>query len=344
MATEPEETPTDSAPEPEPKVSHKSVIGVASLLILLGIASIRPEEEHPSWTRELPGRVDPPLETPESPAGEALLSGTVLGSTGYPVSDALVSTGTGELPAWEYTDVDGHFALEGLPAGEVVVHVIGDGHEPQDFSLASTSSGETLQLTTPLSAAPSLPELERVDVKGVVTPPRPDWGLEGYELWLEPMSPPHELGAPLASRATVQADRSVSFEGLIAGRYRAALLPPWAQTGTWPNLLDPDSPLISVGLSENSQLELVMIAGEIKGTVIDEQGKLVARALVGVHPAGQPNRLWRPTRTDDHGHFELSDLPVGTYRLYAYAGDMKVEHLIQVPGSSTLQVDLSLRQ
>jgi hypothetical protein len=35
---------------------------------------------------------------------------------------------------------------------------------------------------------------------------------------------------------------------------------------------------------------------------------------------------------------------VGNYVLHAHAGELSVEHVIQMPGSSTLKVDLSLRR
>lgn len=346
MVTEHEGTPESAPPKSDPKISYKSVIGVAFLLLLVVIASVRPEEDQPPWTRELPGRIDPPLETPLSLVGPVTFAGVVLGDKEIPVGGALVMTGSGELLAWDYTDDNGRFALDGLPASEILVRVIGDGHEPEDFTIVDPRSESVwrLQLTTPLPETPSLPELEYVDITGIVTAPRKDWVIVGYELLLKPMSPPQEFGAPLASRSTIQADRSVSFSGLIAGRYHAALLPPWAPMGTWPNLLDPETPVVVVGSSEESHLEFKMVAGEIEGTVIDDRGKLVAQALVGVHPEGESNQVWPPARTDEHGHFVLRDIPVGEYVLHAHAGLQSVEHVIQMTGPLTLQVDLSLRR
>ena len=344
MVTEHKGTPESAPPKSGSAISRKSVVGVAVLVLVIVIASVRPEEERPTWARGLLGQIDPPLETPVSPAGQETFAGVVLGSAGHPVGDALVMTGSGALLTWDYTDADGRFALNGIPAGEIVVHVIGDGHETQNFSRSGPPFEGRLELSTPLPEPPSLPELEYVDITGVITAEYKDWGVEGYELWLEPLGPAHEFGAPITSRATIQADRSVSFEDLIAGRYRAALLPPWAQTGTWPNLMKRGTPVIAVGLAEATHIEFVMIAGEIEGTIIDEDGRLVAQALVTVHPEGKPNQLWPPARTDEHGHFILTDVPVGDYVLQAHAGGLLVKHIITMPGSSTLQVDLSLHK
>ena len=255
-----------------------------------------------------------------------------------------MTSGSGALLAWDYSDTDGRFTLAGLPEGEVNLRVIGDGHHPEDFIVSSATPSLELELSDAFPASPSLPELVEVDVTAEVSSPRSRWGVEGYELWLEPLSAAHELGAPVARRAQVKADRSVSLDGLLAGRYRAALLPPWAEAGTWPNLLDPETPILSIGLSEVDHVELKMVAGEIEGTVIDDGGKLVAKAIVAVHPKEHPDRVWPQTRTDERGHFSLKDLPVGTYVLHAHAGALSVEHLIQMPGSSTLKVDLSLRR
>lgn len=344
METETEASTREPSKESAKLISRRSLLGVIVLALFLTLANTSSDEESPAWAREIPRQISPPLEVPQSPAGSAILSGVVQNSEGHVVRDALVMSGTGPLLAWDYSDTDGRFSLEGLPSGDVSVRVIGDGHEPEEFTVSSSGSEVELKLSASFPAPPSLPELERVDVTGVITAPRASWGVEGYELWLDPLSPAHEFGAPLARRATVQADRSVSFDGLLAGRYRAALLPPWGQAGTWPNLLKPETSIISIGLSELDQLELEMVAGEIEGTVIDDRGRLVAKAIVAVYPEGQPNRVWPQARTDEHGHFVLSDLPVGAYVLHAHAGKLSVEHVIQMPGSSTLKVDLSLRR
>jgi hypothetical protein len=328
--------------EEQPTLTRSSWIGIISLILVIAISSLQSEGDPPAWIQELPGRINPPLSSPEHPLGSATLSGTVLSSEGHIVPDALVYTGTGELLTWEYSDADGRFSLEALPAGQVIVRVIGDGHEPQDFTRTAPLLDTRLSLSTPLSGAISLPALEMVKVTGSIMPPRSDWGLEGYELWLQPLRPPHEFGAPISSRATVQADRSVSFEELLAGSYRAHLLPPWARAGTWPNLLDPETALLSIGLAENSNFQLIMTAGEIEGRVTDQSGAPISEALVRLSPAGEPHQLWPPTRTDQDGHYALRDLPVGTYRLQSSAGASSAELVIQVTDSSISHADLSL--
>lgn len=343
------ETETNPTPDRAPatsggKLSRTSTIGVISLVLFFMFASVRPEEEQPAWASELPSRIEPPLERPLSPTGPATLAGVVLGSEGHPVGDALVTTSSGALLAWDYTDADGRFSLEGLPAEDVILNVIGGGHEPQDFATPSSLTGASFQLSAPLPDAPSLPELELVDLSGVVSTKNPEQGLEGYELWLEPLSPSNEFGAPVSLRATVRADRSVTFNGIISGRYRAALLPPWAQMGTWPNLLSTETPVFSVGLSGVTHIELELIAGEIGGTVIDDRGRVVTDALIGVHPVDDLNQVWPPTRTDEHGHFTLKDLPDGDYLLHASAGELSVEQVIPVKNSTTQKVDLTLRR
>jgi len=327
-----------------PKLSNRSLVGVLLLGLFLVLANTAPDEEAPAWARELPTRSREPIEVPPSPVGPVTLSGVVKSSAGHPLRDALVSSGSGALLAWDYSDADGRFSLDGLPEGDISLRVVGDGHHPEEFAVSSAVATLELKLSDPFPAPPTLPELIEVDVTAEVSSPRSRWGVDGYELWLEPLSAAHELGAPVPMRAKVKADRSVSLDGLLAGRYRAALLPPWAEAGTWPNLLDPETPIVSIGLSEVDHLELKMIAGEIEGTVIDDEGKLVAKAIVAVHPKEHPDRVWPQTRTDERGHFALRDLPVGDYVLHAHAGALSVEHVIQMPGPSTLKVDLSLRR
>ena len=335
--------PGGQTPE-EPGLSRSTWIGVASLLLVVGISSFHSEGDPPAWTKELPGRISPPLSTPQDPLGAAELKGTVLGSEGHALPDALVYSGMGELLSWDYTDTDGRFVLEALKAGEVTVQVIGDGHEAQGFTRTVPLLDAKLMLSDPLPAAASLPLLEEITVTGSITPPRSDWGLDGYELWLEPLRPANEFGAPISSRATVQADRSVSFEKLLAGSYRPHLLPPWAQGGTWPNLLDPETSLISIGRTEEAQFQLIMTAGEIEGVITDEEGDAVKDALVVLRPEGELDRIWPPIRTDAQGSYALRDLPVGTYRLQSNAGDLSAELIIQVSDSSISKADLSLRR
>jgi hypothetical protein len=344
MEKETEATTQEPSAESGKKISRKSLLGVIVLALFLMLATTSSDEESPAWARELPRQISPPLDVPLSPAGPTTVSGVVQNSAEHAVRDALVSSGSGALLAWDYSDADGRFTLEGLPSGDITLRVIGDGHEPEEFTVSSSEPQMVLTLSTSFPTPPSLPELTRVDVTGVVSAPRSRWGVEGYELWLAPLSPAHEFGAPLARRATVQADRSVSLDGLLAGRYQAALLPPWAQAGTWPNLLNPETPILSIGLSETNHLELEMVAGEIEGTVIDDRGKLVAKAIVSVYPEERPSWVWPQARTDARGQFVLRDLPVGKYVLHAHAGELSVEHPIQMPGSSTLKVDLSLRR
>ena len=333
----------DQAAEP-PGLTPGTWIGVASLVAVIAFSSFHAESEPPAWTQELPRGIDPPLSTPQDPLGEAALTGTIESSEGHVLPNALVYTGTGELLTWDYSDADGRFSLEALHAGQVTVRVIGDGHEPQDFIRTAPLLDTRLALSSLLPEGASLPALEKVAVTGSITPPRADWGLDGYELWLEPLRPSHEFGAPVSARATVQADRSVSFDELLAGSYRPHLLPPWAQGGTWPNLLDPETSLISIGRAEEADFQLTMTAGEIEGSVTDEDGAPVKSALVRLRPEGELDRIWPPTRTDELGRYALRDLPVGTYRLESSAGDRSAELIIQVNDSSISRADLSLRR
>ena len=328
----------------QPALSRSTWIGVTSLVIVIAISAFQTEGAPPAWTRELPGKINPPLSNPIDPLGKAAITGTVLRSKDHVVPDALVFTGTGELLTWDYSDADGQFSLEALHAGQVTVRVIGDGYEPQDFTLSAPLLNAELALSSPLPGAASLPVLEKVAVTGSITPPRSDWGLDGYELWLEPLRPSHEFGAPISARATVQADRSISFDELLAGSYRPHLLPSWARGGTWPNLLDSETSLISIGRTEEANFQLTMTAGEIEGIITDEEGAPLKGALVKLRPEGEPDRVWPPTRTDDLGRYALRDLPVGTYRLESSAGDRSAELIIQVNDSSISRADLSLHR
>ncbi len=104
-------------------------------------------------------------------APKATIAGVVLDSLGKPVANATVRV-AGGAPATT-TDAEGKFRLEGVPAGEARVQVIGDGYRPLGFEFAIAPNViVSLKLTLlPGPIAPPAPAAEPPATSPVVAGP-----------------------------------------------------------------------------------------------------------------------------------------------------------------------------
>lgn len=332
-----------SPPSPTPpRARRPGWMGWIPLVTLVALAA--------AWARSRgahgpdPPRVDPaaaevtfaPL---ESPLGGARLRGTVRSAGGAAVPEALVLARVADLPAWTYTDERGQFELSGLPPGPLLVRVCSRRYEVEDFLVEVPADGERLLLTQELGAPATLPALERAELVGDVSPPWPEWIVTGYEVALIPVDPPQAFGAPVPRRARVAPDRSFRFEGLILGRYRVAVLPPWAAGSAWPDLAASAARELEhtrAGPRRNVPLE----AGLVEALVTDVGGAPLEGALVLLHPLDDPGRIWPPFATGADGRLALRDLPPGGYALSVSAGGAEVRRTIEVRAGMTHRVDL----
>lgn len=267
------------------------------------------------------------------------LAGTVVDEAEQPIAEALVMIDLGSEFTWAYTDEQGAYRIDRLPAGESGVIAMAREYTTRRFRVAVPSEDLVLNLGPRVPPPPTLPDLTSSALEGEVIAAIAGRGLTDYEVQLIPVDPAQTLGAPAPERCSVGANRAFHFPDLIHGEYRVAILPPWARGGSWPNLCAADSRLYTHSPA-TTKLVLPIAAGEIAGTVIDSHGDFVMGALIRAHPEATQGRPWIPVQSDAEGAFLIRDLPPGTYLLQATAGEAYVEELVQVLSRTTSVLDL----
>lgn len=333
-------TSPPSTPEPRARRRARAAwIPLVALLALAGAWVRARGERGPDLPRVNAAAAEVRLGALESPLGNATLRGTVRSAGGAAVADALVVARVGDVPAWTYTDERGGFELVGLLPGPVLLRVCARRFEVEDFLVEAPADGERLLLTQELGAPATLPPLERADLVGEVSPPWPEWIVTGYEVALLPTDPLQAFGAPVPRRARVAADRSFRFEGLILGRYRLLLLPPWAAGGGWPDLAGSAARELE-HTRAGARRVVPLEAGVVEALVADASGAPLEGALVLLHPRDDPARIWPPLATGTDGRLSLRDLPPGTYVLEVSAGAAELRRTVEVGAGITHRVDL----
>lgn len=295
---------------------------LVGLGILAGILfeSQRAGRELPPFTPARP----PEFRDLLAPSGSATLEGLLVAPGGDPVPDASVYVRSGGVPAWTYTDREGAFRLEGLQPETATAVVMAWGFPPTEFEVLPGGPSATLTLPPRSDQVPSLPDVARAELQGRVLHPL---GLEGsYEVVLLPLEPPHLMQGPVAVRTRTDPGGRFRFEGLATGRYRALVLPEWAQGGSWPNLAARlDAPLEHV--LDGEPLDLHLAAGALAGRLRDPADLPIEGGLVLLSRAQDPTRVWPPTLSGPTGRFRLGDLPPGDYLLEIRAGEGALSEL-----------------
>jgi hypothetical protein len=290
--------------------------GLALILIALLVRGFRDEglalEPFPAPPR--PSLVDFAAALPTS-----TLAGTVVDEGGEAVAEALVLAPVNDELVWTYTDVQGHFELGRLPAGERVLEITARRFRPRTFATLAPDTALVLDIGKAIDPPPELPKITRGDLPGQLEASIDGRGWLDYEVVLLPAAPPDRFGAPVPVRAAVGADRSFHFPGLIHGEYRILVLPPWARGGSWPNLCESTHRGYVHGPSAG-ELLIPVAAGEIRGQLFDLEGDSLEGGLILVHPEAAPERPWIPARSDTDGGFVVRDLPPGNYQLEVQAG------------------------
>jgi hypothetical protein len=327
---------------------------VAALLVLAGIALAivlaRPAPPDESLFGAEPG-LPPTLAPLALPQGSLTLAGRVTTAAGAPAEDAFVvllapDDGTELAPLYPtYTDSEGCFALQDLPAGTLRVVLSHPSAPPRTFALELPVAGEVAwTLAEPLPPLPALPPLERVELSGRL---RAAEGiaaadLAGFEVWLVPEPSTPLLAGACERRTTTAADGSFSFPELVAADYRASCLPPWARGGTWPILA---RERVGARAGEPDPVGLVLEVGAVEGTVVEASGRPLAGAVVSVasldapDPVGHP-ALWPPVAADPAGSFRLELLPPGRYLVHVRAGSARGDVEVLVERGRTTTVPL----
>jgi hypothetical protein len=87
-------------------------------------------------------------------------------------------------------------------------------------------------------------------------------------------------------------------------------------------------------------MQIVLDAGELAGALRHEDGSPLAGALLTVHDAERPERVWPPRRSGIDGRFRYTDLPPGDYVLELRAGDARLESRVSVRPRQRTTVEL----
>jgi Carboxypeptidase regulatory-like domain len=268
------------------------------------------------------------------PAGTLTLTGRVTTADGRPAPEAFVvllppEDGPGELPPLHhaYSDAEGRFALEGLPAGPLRVVLSHPSAPPRTFALELPHEGEVAwSLAAPLPELPALPQQETSTLSGVVradeAAPEGALDLTGFEVWLVPAADTPLLAGASERRTSTDAQGAFALVELTAATYEVRVLPGWARGGTWPILARGG---VTVRAGEPHSLGLALEVGAVEGTLLDPGGRPLPGAVVSVaalaalDPVGQP-ALWPPAVTDAEGRFRVGLLPPGRYLVHVRAG------------------------
>jgi len=288
----------------------------------------------------------------ELPAGTLTLAGRVTTADGRPAAEAFVvllppDDERSELPPLHhaYSDAEGRFALEGLPAGPLRVVLTHPSAPPRTFALELPVAGEvTWSLPAPLPELPVLPEQGASAMSGLVRAdgagPEGAPDLTDFEVWLVPAPDTPLLAGASERRTSIDAQGAFALAELTAATYEARVLPGWARGGTWPILARGG---VTVRAGEPHSLGLALEVGAVEGTLLDPDGRPLPGAVVSVaaldalDPVGQP-ALWPPAVTDAEGRFRVGLLPPGRYLVHVRAGAARGDSEVVVEAGSTRSV------
>lgn len=296
-----------------------------------------------------PGHIETSFATADFPKmrllfGEYEVQGTVLGANGGTVYDALVYLRADDTPWWTRTDEAGHFELDRLPLGPWKIFVIARGHVGQAFEVecpedASQPIVITLQLDRELPEPPTLPTPENSTLKGRIEPSIVGGNLAGFEVYLRPLAPLDEFGAPFPRRALTDEFGRFQIENVRHGEFQVVVLPPWAVGGSWPDLAAEESQKLTHPQPKSTYV-VPLSTGAVSGRLTDLAGEFAEGALVLLERIDDPGRIWPPVTTGEDGAFRFDDLPLGDYQLRARAGAGEVEQRISVRRGTLLRLDL----
>ena len=144
-----------------------------------------------------------------------------------------------------------------------------------------------------------------------------------------------------AAGVEVEGDGAFTLKNIQSGKYRVDVsVPPGAYVKSMALDGRPclDSMLdLSSGATASGALQVIvsLTAAEISGTVANPNGTAFTTATVTLVPDGPPTAIYRPdlravTRTDATGHFIITSVAPGTYRVYAWE---HVDPLPDLPGA-----------
>jgi protocatechuate 3,4-dioxygenase beta subunit len=269
------------------------------------------------------------------PRGPLTLQGRVLASDGTPAPDVLVELAQEGEPHWCTTDDTGRFELEGLFPGRTEAVLVQLDTPPIRRRLTLPAEPVEWRLPARYSDLDGLPPVKRSALFGRLVSPL-DARVDGCQLVLEPTEENPPLSAVVLRRVPVGSGGIFAVADLAVGHYRAYVVPPWADGGTWPRLVEREYE----HTPQAEDLELVLESGELEGRlVLGGEDAPVSGAQVLVWSAERPERLWEPRTSDESGRFRVEDLPPGNYVVQVRAGEADLREYVSVPPRRRVTVD-----
>jgi hypothetical protein len=237
-------------------------------------------------------------------APEVVIEGTVVdAATKDLVDGAFVTANVGLAHVSAWSDARGRFRLDRLPAGRVHVGAQTDDAYGRLSSSLVLTLGETREVTIELHPT-------RTIVGRVID---------------EDSHAPCSRGSVTLVAGTGGAQRSgsigddgvVTIRGVFPATYRVMIQCPG-------KLSDAEAPPLVVGEEPVGEQAWTVRAGEtLRGEVVDEAGDAVASARIEAIPTAEDARArlaFGATTADDDGHFVLTGLLAGKYRVAAMHG------------------------
>ncbi len=286
----------------------------------------------------------PPLQL--TTVGPHLLRGVVVDSTGAPAPDVFISGRIGVRIVGAFTDEQGTFLLEDLPAGELDL-LLARSVLPHGSAQLTVPTGSDVRLELPPESEdlPTLPRIERSALEARLELPFGDLP-EDYEIAFLPLRTEATGGSSRATapgldgavqrRVDVGPYGKLRVEDLAHGSYLVVVLPPWAKGGSWPHLLE--RPVEHRGTT--GPVKLRAQSGELRGELLDGRGEPVVGAAVHLRSADRPQQVWPLESSSSTGAFRFTDLPGGSYRLAVTAGPASFETLVRVSALRTTRVEV----
>lgn len=275
-----------------------------------------------------------PPEVSGDPEAEALtasgegpeVGGQVTDARGQPIAGARVEVTVGRRRQLALSDGRGGFSVRGLPLGSLLVQVRHPGYTPLSRTLRPDEPRGDLRLGLSPGGG----------ISGVVRDARLGGLPPGTQLSIE-------SAGDATSRQSVSLDPDGSFRmtGLAPGevvlRVRAPGFAALQQVVR-----------VTEGASADSVTARDVVLGLERGASVQGQVRASAsgaasRAGVSVQAEDASGRLLGRTLTDEHGEFELADLPAGRLRISAAGSDGRDSATVDLRAGDRGRVSLELR-
>lgn len=255
------------------------------------------------------------------------VSGRVLNANSQPEKGAQVSlvAGSGSFTftaGQASSDSKGVFEIRGVPPGSYTLMAEQFGNSEGDKvtrGRASLDVGETNITDAEVITGPGSNVSGHVRIEG-----KSSADLSKLSVVLDPLDDMASLGfAPDVSNVHVLPDGTFQFHDVPEGTYRINVIPLpsgyYLKPGGEGDAVEAG---VKVGRNHSAAVDLMLSAGagRVSGTVTKDEQAFPGATVVLVpdSPRRAESRFYRQAITDSSGHFNISDVTPGNYKLFAW--------------------------